>query len=103
MTEHRLRQHRHFVYIMSSQTRMLYIGMTNDLVRRVDEHKSGRFPGFSSKYRTKRLVYYEETSDVREALERERYLKGWKRDRKVALIESMNPEWDDLSDAWTTE
>jgi putative endonuclease len=75
--------------------------MTNDLVRRVDEHKSGRIAGFASKYRTRRLVYYEETSDVRDALERERYLKGWKRERKVELIESVNPEWEDPSDAWT--
>jgi len=96
-----MRQHRYFVYIMSSQTRVLYIGMTNNLERRVDEHKSGQVPGFSSKYRTTQLVYYEETSDVRAALERERYLKGWKRERKVALIEAMNPEWDDLSAVWT--
>jgi len=82
---------------MSNATRVLYIGVTNDLNRRVGEHKSGQIPAFSATYQTKTLVYYEETSDVREALAREKQLKGWTRIRKCALVESMNPEWRDLS------
>jgi len=94
------RQHHYFVYIMSSQTRVLYIGVTNDIERRVSEHKHGFSPGFSAKYRTTNLVYVEETADVWVALERERHLKGWKRSRKVELIESVNPEWCHLSIEW---
>ena len=100
MTRNR-REHRYFVYIMSSQTRVLYIGVTNHLERRVQQHKDGTGSEFTTRYRVKRLVHYEETSDVRAALERERHLKGWTRARKVALIESMNPGWHDLSEAWT--
>ena len=86
---------------MASQTRVLYIGMTNDLERRVAHHKQGSIPGFSSKYRTKQLVYFEETSDVHAAIEREKQLKGWTRAKKIALIESMNPNWADASLTWT--
>ena len=95
------REHRYFVYIMSSQTRVLYIGMTNDLERRVGEHRQGSIPGFASRYRARQLVYFEDTSDVWAALEREKRLKTWTRAKKVALIESANPEWQDLSRAWT--
>ena len=94
------RVHRYFVYIMSSQTRVLYIGATNDLERRVDEHKRGAVPGFSSKYRTRSLVFWEDTGDVREALEREHSLKAKTRAKKIALIEASNPEWNDLSAEW---
>ena len=95
------RDRRYFVYFMASQTRVLYIGMTNDLERRVAHHKQGSIPGFSSRYRTKRLVYFEETSDVHAAIEREKQLKGWTRAKKVALIESANSGWADLSLEWT--
>jgi putative endonuclease len=95
------RQWRYYVYIMSSQTRVLYIGVTNFLERRVQQHKDGVGSAFTSRYRVHRLVHYEETSDVYAALERERHLKGWTRARKVALVESMNPDWRDLSDDWT--
>ena len=74
--------------------------MTNDLVRRVYEHKNGMVDGFSKKYRTNRLVYYETTNDVWAAITREKQLKGWLRKRKVALIESVNPLWEDLSEGW---
>lgn len=84
------------VYIMSSRTRVLYIGVTNNLVRRVSEHKRKLMPGFTRRYNVTRLVYYECTNDVRAAIAREKQLKGWLRIRKIALIESMNPEWDDL-------
>ena len=97
------REHRYFVYIMSSQTRVLYIGVTNDLERRVQQHKGGVGSAFTARYRVKRLVHYEEPSDIHAALERERHLKGWTRARKVALIESDNPEWRDLSEGWTDD
>ena len=92
----------YFVYIMGSRSKTLYVGVTNDLERRVCEHKQGLVAGFTSRYRVTRLVYYEETSDVAAAIEREKQIKGWLRSKKVALIESMNPEWDDLSDRWYT-
>ena len=96
----RKREHRYYVYIMSSRTRVLYIGVTNDLEVRVQQHKDGVGSAFTSKYRAKHLVHYEETSDVHAALERERYLKGWTRARKIALIEDMNPTWRYLSVGW---
>jgi putative endonuclease len=70
--------------------------MTNDLARRVGEHKEGLIPGFTRKYQIKQLVYFEEFRDVRGAIEREKQIKGWRREKKIALIESMNPRWDDL-------
>jgi putative endonuclease len=86
------------VYIMASASGVLYTGVTNDLERRVFEHKSGRVPGFSLRYKTKKLVYFEVFGDVRAAIAREKELKGWLRNKKVALIESMNREWKDLSE-----
>ena len=68
--------------------------------RRVQEHKQKKVPGFTQKYNVTRLVYYEETPDVKAALTREKQIKGWLRAKKVALIESVNPEWRDLSDDW---
>ena len=91
---------RYFVYILSSRTRVLYIGVTNNLMRRVLEHKKNVNVGFTSKYHVHQLVYYEEYNDVRIAISREKELKGWLRKKKIALIESMNPEWSDLSDGW---
>jgi len=99
----RRREHRYYVYIMSSQTRVLYIGVTNDLERRVHEHKKGLGSGFASRYRTRQLVHYEDTSDVYAAIEREKQLKTWTRARKVALIESVNPGWTDLSCEWAED
>ena len=87
----------YFVYIMASYRRVLYIGVTNNLERRVYEHKHGLLPGFTSKYRVNRLVYFEETPDVRAALEREKQIKGWLRSKKIALIEAANPDWRELS------
>ncbi len=74
--------------------------MTNDLERRTFEHKNSLIPGSTGKYNIKRLVYYETTEDVLAAIEREKQLKGWLRSRKVALIESLNPKWRDLSEEW---
>ena len=76
---------------------MIYIGITNDLERRVGEHKRKAVPGFSARYNLTKLVYFEMFGDVRAAISREKELKGWVRRRKVALIESMNPPWNDLS------
>ncbi|HUP27743.1 MAG TPA: GIY-YIG nuclease family protein [Chloroflexia bacterium] len=89
----------YYVYIMSSNTRTLYIGMTNNLERRVYQHKQ-LTKGFTGKYGLTWLVYYAETVDVREAIIREKQMKGWKRAKKVALIEEMNPYWEDLSSGW---
>ena len=88
------------VYIMASESGVLYVGITNDIERRVLEHKKKAIPGFSAKYNVKKLVYYELFRDVRAAIAREKEFKGWLRRRKVALIESRNPKWRDLSPAW---
>jgi len=90
----------YYVYIMASRTKTLYVGMTNDLERRAYEHKHRVMKGFSSKYNVSRLVYFETIGDVAAAIRRERQIKGWRRARKIALVESANPEWDDLSDGW---
>jgi putative endonuclease len=91
----------YFVYILAGKSRRLYIGMTNDLERRTYEHKNKFFKGFTEKYNIDRVVYFEETGDVIAAIEREKQLKGWRRERKIALIESINPTWEDLSEQWT--
>lgn len=88
----------YFVYIITNSTNhVLYIGITNNLQRRIDEHKTGIISGFSKRYRLKKLVYYEEFSDVKLALYREKQLKNWHRAWKKNLITSINPNWDDLS------
>ncbi len=89
-----------YVYIMASGSRTLYTGVTNELRRRVYEHKHKLVEGFTSKYNITRLVYFEVTADVRAAITREKQIKGWLRRKKVALIESLNPNWDDLSAGW---
>jgi putative endonuclease len=83
------------VYILASRTRRLYVGVTNDLIRRVSEHRLGLF-GFTAKYRITRLVYHETTPDVMAAIVREKQLKGWLGKRKLDLISTFNPTWDDL-------
>ena len=90
----------YYVYIMTNRSRTLYIGVTNNLQRRMYEHKHHLMAGFTSKYDLTRLVYFEETSDVNIAIAREKQIKGWLRAKKVALIESMNPDWRDLSEEW---
>jgi len=87
----------YYVYMMSSNSnKALYIGVTNDLVRRVIEHKNGISGGFTLKYSCHKLVYYESFSDIEQAIGREKVLKGWKRFRKDALIDTINPERRDL-------
>ena len=88
----------YYVYILASATNYtVYIGVTSDLIRRVYEHREHLDPdSFTSKYGVHKLVYFEQTNEVKSALEREKQLKGWRRSKKNALIESMNPEWKDL-------
>ena len=87
----------YYVYIMTNKSRTLYTGVTNDLERRVYEHKQKLVPGFTAKYNITRLVYFEVTQDIQAAIAREKQIKGWLRSKKIALIESVNPEWKDLS------
>ena len=87
----------YYVYILASRSRVLYTGVTCNLQRRVRSHREGMTPGFTTRYRVNRLVYFEVTRDIRSAIAREKQIKGWKRGRKVALIQSVNPDWDDLS------
>ena len=86
----------YFVYLMASPTGTLYVGMTNNLERRVFEHKNGIIKGFTKKYGCTKLIYFEETSDVNSALAREKCMKKWNRQWKIELIEKENPEWVDL-------
>jgi putative endonuclease len=85
---------------MTNRSRTLYTGVTSNLERRVYEHKYHLAEGFTSRYKIDILVYYEMTSDVKTAIAREKQIKGWLRRKKIALIEAMNPEWDDLAEGW---
>jgi putative endonuclease len=90
----------YFVYILASQRNgTLYVGVTNDLVRRMSEHKAKLVPGFTRKYGVDQLVYFEEYTSILEARARERSLKRWNRSWKLELIEKFNPQWRDLIDA----
>ncbi len=89
---------RYFVYILASASnRVLYVGVTSDLERRVHEHKAKLVPGFTARYNVHKLVYFEETEDVRVALEREKQIKSWRRSRKDALVGQLNPDWSELA------
>jgi putative endonuclease len=90
----------YYVYIMTNRSGTLYIGVTNDLERRVHQHKTRQIDGFTRKYHMTRLVHYEVGSDIREAIAREKQLKGWSRSKKLALINASNPKWHDLSLDW---
>jgi len=88
----------YFVYILTNKSnKVLYIGVTNNLERRMYEHKNKMIDGFTKKYNLTKLVYFEETSDIGSAIERERQLKNWHRDWKIKIISDFNPEWKDLS------
>ncbi len=94
----------YFVYILSNKKRgTLYIGVTNNFIRRLYEHKNGLSDGFTKKYNIKILVYFEATSNILSALEREKKLKKWNRAWKINLIEKMNPEWKDLSEKFNSK
>ncbi len=90
----------YYVYIMTNQSGTLYTGVTNDLARRIYEHKQGKGSQFTSRYRITKLLYFEETRDIHAALAREKQIKGWTRAKKLELIGIDNPKWDDLSAAW---
>ena len=95
-----MKDHEYFVYIVCSRSGTLYIGMTNSIYRRALQHKRGKIEGFASKYGCDRLVYYESFDDVHKAIGREKQLKGWARAKKIALIESKNPRWEDFAEKW---
>jgi putative endonuclease len=90
----------YYIYIMTNRSQTLYTGVTSDLAGRVYQHKDGTGSMFTSKYKINRLVYYEEFSDIEEAIAREKQIKGWVRRKKIDLIESTNPRWDNLSSEW---
>ena len=89
-----------FVYILASKTRRLYVGVTNDLIRRVWEHRTELIPGFTKRYGIKQLVYYEHIEAPETAIRREKQVKDYARVKKLALIASQNPEWHDLAEHW---
>ena len=92
-------EHRYFVYILTNGWHtVLYTGITNDLVRRIAEHRDSAFKGFTHRYNVVKLVYYEEFGEVQAAIGREKQIKGGSRAKKIALINAMNPEWRDLFD-----
>lgn len=95
-----MKDHCYSVYIVASKSRVLYIGMTNSLERRIFEHKNDLISGFSKKYRCHRLVHYESFDEVLKAIDREKQLKRWNRAKKVCLIEHGNPTWEDLAAEW---
>jgi putative endonuclease len=90
----------YYVYVMTNNTRTLYTGVTNNLEKRVLQHKRKLLPGFTRQYNINRLVYYETFGDIRAAIRREKQIKGWLRAKKVALVLAANPHWKDLSEGW---
>jgi len=94
------REHRFYVYIVASKSRRIYTGVTNNIERRVAQHKRGEIEGFTKRYRINRLVYFERYQYVGNAIRREKQIKGLDRAKRVALIERDNPTWDDLSAEW---
>jgi len=90
----------YYIYILASRSRRLYLGVTNNIRRRVWEHKRGEIRGFAQRYHIDMLVYFEVFGDVRAAIAREKQIKAWRREKKVRLIVGENPEWHDLSDGW---
>lgn len=90
----------YYVYILASQRRVLYVGITSHIERRVRQHKSHAFGGFTERYNVTNLVYFERYGSVMKAIRREKELKKWRREKKIALIEGSNPKWRDLSYGW---
>jgi putative endonuclease len=92
---------RYYVYLLTNKNdRVMYVGVTSNLERRVYEHKAKMIPGFTEKYNVNKLVHFEETGDVRAAIAREREIKKWRREKKDALVVAANPAWNDLSEGW---
>ena len=95
------RKRTYYVYMLASRPNgTLYIGVTNNLARRVAEHRRGAVEGFAKRYGVHRLVHFEETNDVATAIEQEKRIKGWSRARKIVLIKAKNPAWEDLAEGW---
>jgi putative endonuclease len=90
----------YYVYMMSNVSKMLYVGVTNGLKKRVYQHKPKLIPGFTQEYNIFKLVYFEEFGDIRAAIAREKEIKGWLRSKKVTLIMAKNPQWKDLAESW---
>ena len=90
----------YYVYIVASRSRVIYTGITNALRKRVWQHKSGEMEGFTKQFHCERLVYFETFQDVRSAIGREKQIKAFRREKKVALIEAQNPTWEDLAAGW---
>jgi putative endonuclease len=95
-----VKDHQYFAYIVCSRSGTLYVGITNNIYRRAVEHKSGTIEGFASKYHCDRMVYHESFDEVQKAIAREKQLKGWRREKEIALIQSKNPRWEDLAEKW---
>ena len=95
-----MRNRTYYVYLLASRSRVLYAGVTNNLERRVREHRLGEQEGFTKKYRVHRLVLFECFHDTRTAIAREKEIKSWRRQKKVTLIEAANPTWEDLAAGW---
>jgi putative endonuclease len=93
----RFEDHEYYVYILSSRSRTLYIGVTNNLWRRIAQHRTGKADSFTSRYKIHRLVYFERFQYINNAIAREKYLKHFTRQEKIALIEATNPTWEDLT------
>ncbi len=93
----------YYVYIMASISKRLYTGVTNNLIRRANEHRNRQGSGFTRKYRIFKLVYYETYPEIHSAIRREKQIKGWSREKKTAMIESANPTWKDLGVEWYAE
>ena len=89
-----------YVYMVTDRSRILYVGVTSDLYRRVQQHRKGIFEGFTSRYACKRLVWFERYTDPQTAIAREKQIKRWRREKKIFLIETENPTWIDLSADW---
>ncbi|PIW68908.1 MAG: excinuclease ABC subunit C [Ignavibacteriales bacterium CG12_big_fil_rev_8_21_14_0_65_30_8] len=99
-----MKDHNYFIYILSNwNNKVVYVGVTNNLMRRVYEHKNKLINGFTKKYNLNKLVYYEQTLDINSAIQREKEIKKWRREKKNKLIESLNPKWLDLSKDWLNE
>ncbi len=93
----------YYVYIMTNESGTLYTGVTNDLERRVYEHKEKLLEGFTKKYNITRLLYYEAIADIRDGIAREKQIKSWRRSKKLVLIRSLNPGWRDLAEGWYSQ
>lgn len=95
-----MKEHHYWVYILASRSHQFYVGMTNNIERRISEHKTGTIEGFISRYNINRLVWFERFHYVKNAIAREKRIKSWSRVKKIAVIEEMNPTWQDLSEEW---